>query len=116
MKHGLSMYEIIKSADEYGLNKIFSNTREFVDAIEEISAKKETLVVSEIINQILLKTKYIELLNQEESQIAQNRIENLEEFIGVAMEFEIEYVDNSLTEFLESITLASDIDSLSRRR
>lgn len=114
MKHGLSMYQIIKIADEYGLNKIYKNTREFVEIIEDLNAKKETLVVSEIINQILEKTKYIELLKAEESQIAENRKENLEEFIGVAMEFEMEYVDNSLTEFLESITLSSDIDNLTK--
>lgn len=108
------MYQIIKAADEYGLNKVFVNTREFIEIIEELNSRKETLIVSEMINIILEKTRYIKALQEEDNQIAENRIENIQEFIGVAMEFETEYVDNSLTEFLESITLSSDIDNLTQ--
>ena len=33
---GISMYEIIKNADQYGLNRVFLNSREFVNVIEEL--------------------------------------------------------------------------------
>ena len=35
-----SMYEVIKNADQYGLNRVFLNSREFVNLIEEMRAKK----------------------------------------------------------------------------
>jgi len=33
------MYDVIKKADEYGLNKVFLASREFVQIIEELSAR-----------------------------------------------------------------------------
>ncbi len=109
---GKSMYEIIKHAEEYELNRIFLNTREFIQTMEELMAKKESLTISELIKETLKKTGYTAALEKEETQEAENRIENLEEFLTVAIEFEEESADNTLAEFLEGITLSSDIDSL----
>lgn len=108
----ISMYEVIKKADSFGLNKVFVNSREFVEIIEELSAKKEEIKISDLVKQVLNKTGYTKALEQENSTQAENRIENLEEFLTVAIEFEEEAVENTLAEFLESITLASDVDEL----
>ena len=109
---GESMYEIIKRADEFGLNRVFLNSREFVNTIEELSAKKDELPISELIKQVLKKSGYTKALQNENTIEAENRIENLDEFLTVAIEFEEEEVENSLREFLEGITLSSDIDEL----
>ena len=106
------MYEIIKNADQYGLNRVYLNSRDFVNVIEEIKAKKEELSVSELIKLTLKKSGYTKALEQENSIEAENRIDNLEELLTVAMEFEKEYAENSLNEFLEGITLSSDIDNM----
>ena len=79
------MYEVVKKADEFGLNKVFLNSREFVQRIEELA--KSHLSVSELITQILNKTGYIKSLELEDTIEANNRIENLEEFLSVAIEF-----------------------------
>ena len=109
---GVSMYDIIKEADKYGLNRIFGNTREFIQVIEELKTKVDTLSISELIKQTLNKSGYTKALEDENTIEAENRIENLDEFLTVAMEFEEESADNSLREFLESITLSSDIDGM----
>ncbi len=109
---GESMYEIIKRADEFGLNRVFLNSREFVNTIEELSAKKDELPISELIKQVLKKSGYTKALQNENTIEAENRIENLDEFLTVAIEFEEEEVENGLREFLEGITLSSDIDEL----
>ena len=109
---GESMYEIIKRADEFGLNRVFLNSREFVNTIEESSAKKDELPISELIKQVLKKSGYTKALQNENTIEAENRIENLDEFLTVAIEFEEEEVENGLREFLEGITLSSDIDEL----
>ena len=108
----ISMYEIIKNADQYGLNRVFVNSREFISVMEELRAKKDDLVISELIKQTLNKTGYTKALEDENTIEAENRIENLEEFLTVAMEFEEESADNGLSEFLEGITLSSDIDNM----
>ena len=43
---------------------------------------------------------------------AENRIANLDELLTVAIEFEEEFAENSLSEFLEGITLSSDLDNM----
>ena len=107
-----SMYEIIKNADQYGLNRVFLNSREFVNAIEELREKKDSLIISELVKLTLKKTGYSKALEDEKTIEAENRIENLEEFLTVAMEFEKEEADNSLENFLQGMTLSSDVDNL----
>ena len=109
---GISMFEVIKRADEFGLNRVFLSSRDFVNVIEELVKEKETLGISELVKAILDKTGYTKALENENTQEAENRIENLDEFLTVTMEFEEEEADNSLAEFLEGITLSSDIDGM----
>ena len=109
---GISMYEIIKDSDQYGLNRVFLNSREFVNCIEELRAKKDDLKLSELIKETLKKTGYTKALENENTIEAENRIENLDEFLTVAIEFEEESAENHLSDFLEGITLSSDIDNM----
>ncbi len=107
-----SMYEVIKNADQYGLNRVFLNSREFVNLIEEMRAKKDEIELSELITSILKKSGYTKALEDEKNIEAENRIANLDEFLNVAIEFEEESADNTLSEFLEGITLSSDLDNM----
>ena len=106
------MYEVIKRSNEFGLNKVFVNSREFIEVIEELKVEKDNILISELVKRILNKTGYTKALELENSTQAENRIENLEEFLTVAVEFEEEAAESTLAEFLESITLASDVDNL----
>ena len=109
---GVSMYEIIEHSDQYGLNRVFLNSREFVNCIEELRAKKDEMQISELIKETLKKSGYTKALENENTIEAENRIENLDEFLTVAIEFEEELADNKLSDFLEGITLSSDIDDM----
>ena len=109
---GNSMYEVIKKADEFGLNRVFLNSREFVNVIEELKSKKDERSVSELIKLTLKKTGYTKALEAENTIEAENRIANLDELLTVAIEFEEEFAENSLSEFLEGITLSSDLDNM----
>ena len=106
------MYEVIKHTEKYGLNKVFINSREFINTIEDLSSKKDEMLISELTKEVLNKTGYMKALELENTAQAESRIENLNEFLTVAMEFEEENAENSLAEFLESITLSSDIDGM----
>ena len=111
-KTGVSMYEIIKNAQEYELNRVYLSSRDFINQIEELRNKKEELKISDLIKETLKSTGYTKALELENSVEAETRIENLEEFLTVAIEFEEQSADNTLAEFLENITLSSDIDNL----
>ena len=107
-----SMYDVIKNADQYGLNRVFLNSREFVNLIEEAKVKKDDMTVSEFVKYMLKKSGYLKALEDENTIEAENRIENLEEFLNVAIEFEKEEAENTLQNFLEGMTLSSDIDNV----
>ena len=55
---GISMYEVIKNAAEYGLNKVYANAKDFIDLIEELRNKKNELSVSEILSEVMQKSGY----------------------------------------------------------
>lgn len=111
-KSGISMYDVIKDADKYELSRVYANSRDFIEQIEELKAKKDSLKISDLIKETLNRTGYTKALELESSVEAETRIQNLEEFLTVAIEFEEESADNTLAEFLENITLSSDIDSM----
>ena len=108
----ISMYEVIKNAEQYGLNRVYLNSREFVNTIEELKAKKDELSISDLVKLTLKKSGYTKALENENTIEAENRIENLDEFLTVTMEFEEQFAENTLSEFLEGITLSSDIDNM----
>lgn len=109
---GTSMYEIIKHAEEFDLNRVKANAEEFINLIEELRLKKQELSISELLKEVLNKSGYTRALELENTVEAETRMQNLEEFLTVAIEFEEESADNTLPEFLESITLSSDVDEM----
>lgn len=111
-QNGISMYEVIKNAEQFGLNRVKANADDFINLIEELRTKQNELSISELIKETLNKSGYTKALELENSVEAESRIQNLEEFLTVAIEFEEEFADNTLEEFLENITLSSDIDNV----
>ena len=109
--NGISMYEVIKNAEQYGLNRVYVNTREFVEQIEGLKSKKDEIKISDLIKETLNKTGYTKALELENTIEAESRIQNLNEFLTVAIEFEEEFAENGLSEFLEGITLTTDLDN-----
>ena len=116
---GVSMYEIIKRADEYGLTRVYSNTREFIDVIESLIVQKNDLSISELLTKILKDTGYLQALQNEdkidEKLKAESRIDNLDQLLTMAEEFETETADSNLEQFLEDIALSSDVDNLDEK-
>ena len=106
------MYEIIKNAEQYGLNRVYLNSREFINCMEELMSQKDQMKISELIKKVLKDTGYTKALENENTTEAENRIANLDEFLNVAIEFEEESAENGLSDFLEGITLSSDLDNM----
>ena len=93
--------------------------RRFADVMAELRERAEsTDSVAEIVEAILQRTGYIEALEAERTVEAEGRIENLEELVGVAAEFDTnrelegDQEQTPLEEFLAQIRLLSEQDNL----
>ncbi|MFW5775106.1 MAG: ATP-dependent helicase [Chitinivibrionales bacterium] len=64
----------------------------------------------ELLRQVLTLTGYIDALESEDSEEAQSRLENINEFTNAVAIWSEENPDSSLDRFLEEISLASDVD------
>ncbi len=83
--------------------------KDFVNLIESLRGKKD-LRPSEFIREVLDKTLYMESLKKSKDGEAETRIENIEEFINAAVNFEQLNIGASIEDFIENISLVSDID------
>lgn len=111
--HDLSLYQALNSIELMGLSpKITKAAREFHDMIRNYTQMQEFLSLTELVEDVLEKTGYLEMLKAEKSLEAQSRIENLEELLSVTKNFEETNEDKSLIAFLTDLALVADIDSL----
>lgn len=111
--HGLTMMEALDEVEAIGLSKRAQNAvLEFAELIANFEKMQDYLTVSELIEEVLDKTGYREMLKNERTLEAQSRLENLQEFLSVALEFEKHSEDKSLLAFLTDLSLMTDIDQL----
>ena len=73
--------------------------------------KRETLGVKDLAELILQESGYLSELRNEGSIESQSRLENLDEFISLTVEFEQNSDDKSLAAFLETVALVADVDN-----
>lgn len=107
-----SIFTIISNADQFGVfSRASAKLLEFVSLINGLRAEMDGLSVTEMVNRVLDKTGYMKMLEQEGGIEAQTRLENLQEFISAAMEYEKSTEESSLEGFLENISLVADVDN-----
>jgi DNA helicase-2/ATP-dependent DNA helicase PcrA len=67
--------------------------------------------IAELLEAVLQETGYIEALEAERTIEAQGRIENLQELVEVAREFDATAEERTLDQFLQQISLVADADT-----
>ncbi|PLS09732.1 DNA helicase PcrA [Neobacillus cucumis] len=111
--HDISLYQALESVELLGLSpKITKAAAQFRDLIRNYTNMQEFLSVTELVEEVLDKSGYKEMLKAEKSIEAQSRLENLEELLSVTKNFEDSSEDKSLVAFLTDLALVADIDSL----
>ena len=91
--------------------------REFAALLADLRELAATATPSALMEAVLDQTGYKSMLEAERTFEAQGRLENIDELVGVAREFEARgEEDASLATFLQEISLYSDSDSLSEQR
>jgi DNA helicase-2/ATP-dependent DNA helicase PcrA len=110
---GISLWEALGQAEEAG---VAAAPRRAVEGLrtllESLAAGALELEVPELVERVLERTGYLEALGAERTVEAQGRIENLQELVGVAREYQETAEEPSLSTFLQEISLYSDQDAM----
>ncbi len=80
-----------------------------IDGLREMS---QTAPVAELAEAILDRTGYVEALENSSDLQDASRVENLEELVSVAREFDGSRPDGTLADFLEQVSLVADADQI----
>lgn len=112
LEKGESVYSAILDVDDIDSlsHRAKSKVKSFTSMINKFIAMKEVIGVKELIENIIDSTGYIKELKKEDTLESQSRIENIEEFVSVAIDFEETNDEKTLEEFLANISLLSDLD------
>ncbi len=91
--------------------RTIASVNKFTALINNFIMRKEELTVSELIEEILAESGYMDQLKDSQEPDSESRVENLMELVSAALEFEGRAEDTSLAAFLEEITLVADVDN-----
>jgi DNA helicase II / ATP-dependent DNA helicase PcrA len=109
----LSIFEALAELEHIGLSaRIAASLLEFRRQLEQWAQLQEYVSVTELVEEVLDKSGYREMLKAENTLEAQSRLENIDEFLSVTKHFENVSEDKSLIAFLTDLALISDIDQL----
>ncbi len=108
----MSMFEAIKSAKDFpSLSRSLPKLLSFAAMIERFRKESETLPPHELLRLILNETAYIDSIAQNEPEKYEDRLANLDELASNLVRFFEENPEAGLRNFLEDVTLMSDIDN-----
>jgi DNA helicase-2/ATP-dependent DNA helicase PcrA len=111
--HGRSLWEATEFAEEAGVAAApLRSVKSLRTLIQSLQAGALELEVPELVQRVLDQTGYIAALEAERTIEAQGRIENLQELVGVAQEYQAATAEPGLSHFLQEISLFSDQDAL----
>lgn len=101
----------MKEVDFTGVSGKAANAlADFGNLIKTLNQQQDFLTATDMVQAVLERTGYEEMLLNEKSIEAQSRLENLEEFMTVTKDFEETSEDKTLISFLTDLALIADID------
>ncbi|NNE96365.1 MAG: ATP-binding domain-containing protein [Acidimicrobiales bacterium] len=105
-QNGISFFDALERADEAGVSgPAIRGIARFLQLHHSATLEAEKGPV-ELLERVLNDSGYVAELEDERSVEAESRLENLQELIGVARDFE------TVDEFLEQVSLVSDADGI----
>ncbi|MFD1021017.1 DNA helicase PcrA [Thalassobacillus hwangdonensis] len=111
--HDISLYDAASEVDFVGVSaKAAKAIMDFQRMIKNWTQQQEFLSATDMVEEVIEKTGYEQMLKNEKSIEAQSRLENIEEFKSVTKNFEETSEDKTLIAFLTDLALIADIDSM----
>ncbi|MDD3925568.1 MAG: DNA helicase PcrA [bacterium] len=111
---GIPLLEAVgRTTDIEGLSrKAAAALQELYSLLSGLGSRRENMPVGDIIAEVLERSGYMRMLQDENTIEAEGRLENIKELLTVAREFIIDGERGTLAAFLEQVALVADIDSL----
>jgi DNA helicase II / ATP-dependent DNA helicase PcrA len=111
---GLSVGEAIFDSEllREAVPKKLKELERFAELIRNFRARAEDMSVADLLVSVMEDSGYVRELQAEETHDARARVENLQELIGVAREYEGGDAEATLSGFLTNVALISDLDAL----
>ncbi len=111
--HAISLFEALGRAGDAGLASAPAKAVAGLHTLfQSLQSAMQEQSVPELVETVLERSGYVDALEAERTIEARGRIENLEEFVGVAKEYQERSEEPSLSSFLQEISLYSDQDAL----
>ena len=110
----VSVGEAIFSADllRSAVPKKLKELERFAELISNLRRRAESGGVADLLVAVMEESGYVRELQSEDTHDARARLENLQELVGVARDYETNDEEPSLAGFLANIALVSDLDAL----
>ncbi len=110
---GRSLWEAMEFAEEAGVGAApLKAVQGFRTLMQSLQSGALEFPVSELLERTFERSGYLEALEAERTIEALGRLENLQELVGVAREYQETAEEPSLSHFLQEISLFSDQDSI----
>lgn len=116
-ERGIGFYEALLAPGLIaGVGRSATKLDSFAALIEYFKTLAEEMNITDLLQEVIEKTGYIESLENEDKEEAKTRKENIDELISKAATYEESCQDKdekaTLSGFLEEVALVADIDSL----
>lgn len=110
----ISFYDALKAAEEIpSIGKASAKVRPFVLFIQSMRSKLGLISLTDLFEELIETTGYVQALEAEGTDEAAARIENIDELISKIAAYEESEEEPTLSGFLEEVALVADIDNLS---
>jgi DNA helicase II / ATP-dependent DNA helicase PcrA len=110
---GRSLWEAMEFAEEAGVGAApLRAVQQFRTLMQSLQSGALELPVAALVERTLERSGYLEALEAERTIEAEGRIENLQELVGVAQEYQASAEAPELSTFLQEISLYSDQDAI----
>ena len=112
-KSSLSIREVLGYVSDMGFGpKISTAVMQLHDLLNELEAMIETSTVDDILKAALNRSGYLEALKLSRDPQDEARVENLEELVNVAKEFQRNNPEGKLQDFLNEVALVAAADDI----
>ena len=109
--HGMGLYEALAHLDDMPeLKTRAKKFKEFYELFESLRRDYEGMTAAELIDAVVKRSGYLQQLLTEGTDEALARIENIDEFVNKATEYDKQNPEAGLEGFLEEVALVADID------
>lgn len=111
-RNEISLFDALARLDEITeLKTRAAKFRDFFEIIQSLQNDASSLSAAELIDTVVKRSGYYQLLMTEGTDEALTRMQNIDEFVNKAVEYDKTNPEGGLAGFLEEVALVADIDS-----